>query len=103
VKNQRARKKSRTLLADKEVRLEEICFVWCVCKTWEEMFALLVEHKLVNGHALVPQKFLTQGEIGLGEWVKNHRKYRMKGTLLADKEARLEEIGFVWQVRTHNS
>jgi hypothetical protein len=48
-------------------------------------------------------KKFTQGEIGLGEWVKNHRKYRMKGTLLADKEARLEEIGFVWQVRTHNS
>lgn len=67
VKNQRrARKKrSTTLLADKEVRLEEICFVWCVCKTWEEMFALLVEHKVVNGHALVPQKNSPRGRLDL--------------------------------------
>ena len=68
---------------------------------WHQRYLELVEFQQVNGHCLVPLNY--QANPSLAHWVKRQRyQYRMKhrdhkhSTLTKEREAMLQELGFVW-------
>ena len=97
VSNQRTDFKKGDLSEDKIARLEEIGFVWNVFEeAWEKNFLELKRFQEEHGHCKVPQRYPQNPQ--LGSWVSNQRADFKKGDLSEDKIARLEEIGFVWDV-----
>ncbi|MBF0294906.1 MAG: helicase associated domain-containing protein [Magnetococcales bacterium] len=79
-------------------RLEGLGFVWDpVEKRWNDGFVALTAFHAGQGHFHVPGEWPPFPE--LPEWVKAQRTAREKGRLPADKLARLEAIGFVWDAR----
>jgi superfamily II DNA or RNA helicase len=99
---QRARKAAGKLSAERIAALDALGFSWRVSwsggrpsgQAWEEMFAMLKQFRLENGHANVPQKFVTNRK--LGWWVTTQRRDRRKGKLDSTQIARLDELGFDW-------
>jgi len=99
---QRARKATGKLSAERIAALDALGFSWRVSwsggrpsgQAWEEMFAMLKQFRLENGHANVPQKFVTNRK--LGWWVTTQRRDRRKGKLDSTQITRLDEIGFDW-------
>lgn len=94
-------------LPDKQVAmLNSIGFVWQMRKPltmrdttlndqyFEEMLKELKKFKEEEGHCWVPQKYLKHPK--LGNWVKNQRKDKRHGTMKAEREQKLNEIGFEW-------
>ena len=99
VTNQRTAKRKGVLSADKDRRLESLGIVWSVLKAqWEEMFSLLEKYKAREGHCNVPYRH-EEDEANLGYWVGTQRQAKKKGKLSADKERRLEDLGFVLETK----
>ncbi|WP_082192338.1 DEAD/DEAH box helicase [Chlamydia suis] len=97
VSHQRADFKEGKLSEDKIARLEELGFVWDVLKeVWEKNFLELQRFRKEHGHCKVPQRY-PQNPF-LGSWVSIQRRCFKKGDLSEDRIARLEELGFVWNV-----
>ncbi|MEB2690595.1 DEAD/DEAH box helicase [Chlamydia suis] len=97
VSSQRTKFKKGKLAEDKIARLEEIGFVWDVLKeVWEENFLELQRFREEYGHCKVPQRYPQNPQ--LASWVSQQRVDFKKGKLAEDKIARLEELGFVWDV-----
>ena len=87
------------MLPERRARLDALGFVWEVLTTqWEEGFRCLERYHTANGDCLVPQGYRdpTTG-YRLGTWVSNQRKDRE--TMLPERRARLDALGFVWKVR----
>ncbi len=63
---------------------------------WDEMFKALVEYKHSHGDCDVPAKW--SGNRKLGAWVHGQRRRRNQGTLEEPRFARLDAIGFIWEV-----
>jgi hypothetical protein len=67
---------------------------------WYEKFEKLVEFKRIHDHCLVPNNWGKNEPLAL--WVKRQRyQYRLKregqhSTLTEEREAALDELGFVW-------
>ena len=102
VNNQRRAEKLGTLGKDKKHQLEQVGFVWDIRQaphTWEQGFQKLVAYQTEHGHVLVPRKDKTSDGFGLGRWVANQRRAEKLGTLGKDKKHRLEQVGFVWDIR----
>ena len=90
-------------------RLDEIGFVWKVeAFNFEEFYSHLVAYKAEFGDLLVPQRYFCKDGYKLGQKVtdiragvkplKEDQKY--KGIKLDDEQKqRLDEIGFIWDVR----
>jgi hypothetical protein len=95
VGKQRSAYKKGKLPVERVEKLEEIGFDWDPFNTvWENKFAELCEFKKEYGHCNVPQKHPM-----LGWWVARQRSLCKKGMLLAERVKRLEEMGFVWQIK----
>jgi len=89
---------------DREEKLNEVGFLWDIRLTaWEERFAELVEFKKIHGNCNVP--ISCQDFSKLGTWVKCQRrqwKLRQSGhqsSMSPERIAKLEGIGFTWEVR----
>lgn len=94
VGNQRsARKKDK--LSEHQIRqLDELGFSWAPRgDSWDDKYTLLVEYKNTHGHCNVPSDFPV-----LGRWVNKQRQAAKHGTLTRDHSARLDAIGFVWNI-----
>ncbi|MBF0179297.1 MAG: helicase associated domain-containing protein [Magnetococcales bacterium] len=79
-------------------RLDGVGFVWDpVEKRWNDGFAALNAFLTGQGHFHIPSEWPPFPE--LPEWVKTQRAAREKGRMPADKLARLQAIGFVWDAR----
>ena len=89
------------LSPERIARLDEIGFVWNLYdRDWEEMFGQLVAYK---------ERFGDIGELidwkenaALGKWCSRQRQFFKKGRLSAERIARLEELGFVWDLARDN-
>jgi hypothetical protein len=86
--------------------LESIGFEWTIRKpievrhtpVYDQKFVTMVEKlkqfKHENGHCGVPQKY--NMDQPLANFVKNCRGAKTNGTLTKEREAALDEIGFIW-------
>lgn len=75
--------------------LDSIEFIWDKNRlVWENRFKELLAFKKEFGHLNVPMKYKT-----LGQWVTKHRKTKKSGMLSKEKMDRLDEIGFIWDVK----
>jgi hypothetical protein len=70
-----------------------------VPKPWETRLAQLTEFKAKHGHCEVPQRYPLNAE--LGRWVKDQRTLKTKDTLSQKRIAILEELGFIWKVKSN--
>ena len=59
---------------------------------WGEMYNLLVQFKQREGHSNVPYRHKEDGD-NLGYWLSGQREARKKGSLKADSEQRLSNVG----------
>ena len=82
-------------------RLNSIGFIWDPnAEQWEIGYKWLKQFYSREGHCLVPQKHIENGYL-LGSWVRNQRnnKRTKKKTLALERIDRLNEVGFIWQLR----
>ncbi len=99
VANQRAFRKKGKLSEDRIQRLNQIGFLWDILDAlWEEKFAELLAYNKINGHCKVPVKGSENPQ--LGSWVDRQRTFRKKGKLSENRIQRLDEIGFVWELKS---
>jgi Helicase associated domain len=63
---------------------------------WEEYFQVLKDYKAANGHCHVPYSFRDADGRPLGLWVHHQRLYQ--NLLSQDQKAKLDELGFRWQI-----
>lgn len=79
-------------------KLEKIGFVWDPFdEIWEANFKALEDYIKRYGDALVPSRW--EEMPGLGVWVAEQRQMLKKGKLRPERKARLDELGFVWDVK----
>jgi hypothetical protein len=105
VRAQRYFHQKKILLADREAGLNEIGFDWRNVKTafWDNRFEELLRYLQQHGNCTVPQRYPPNPS--LGKWVDNQRiayaqKKRGKINLMtAEREAKLDAIGFTWNFR----
>lgn len=64
---------------------------------WEQGFTALEAYKREFGDSQVPNRFVYHGA-QLGRWLGTQRKN--KNQLSADQIARLDALGFIWDVLT---
>ena len=90
--------KGRGELSEEHVKaLDAIGMEWgsILDNAWNDAWELAREYYKVNGDLLVPDS-LKVGETDLGKWVAYQRSRKKGGRLSAERTARLDEIGMVW-------
>jgi hypothetical protein len=106
---QREAKRKNKISAEREERLDSIGFVWkgkCTPNSrvgiswtdwdWSTRLVQLVEYKRVHGDCNVPCRY--GPNVALGRWVAAQRLAKTKNFLIAEREAKLNSIGFVWDL-----
>lgn len=96
---QRQFKKKGRLIEDRILKLEALGFEWEPRDwdaAWEEMYGQLQAFTARERHARVPPKY--PADPPLGTWSSNQRTSMKKGALSAERIARLEALGFVWDL-----
>lgn len=71
---------------------------------WEKGFRLLLDYKKMFGDTAVPKDLVIDG-FSLGSWANYQRSYSgdfKKGTLTHERNKRLKEIGFVFNIHEYN-
>jgi hypothetical protein len=86
------------MFAVRRQRLDQLGFIWDTygIVDWEEGFNHLKRYKDRVGHCRVPRTHKEDG-YNLGTWVTNQRFY--KEQLLSERRCRLDDLGFVWDIR----
>lgn len=100
VNNQRQNHRLGKLAVERIARLESLGMTWGEARDerWEKGFAALEAFRCREGHSRVPPRYM-KGKFRLGEWVNNQRLNRRKGKLAAERIAKLEALGFVWNTQ----
>ena len=100
LKNTRARQRSGALTREQTAELEALGIVWnSVDARWERCYAEATAYYEQHGDLAFPKKYVTESGVRLGPWLENQRIAYLKGELSADKAARLEAIGMLWEGR----
>ena len=79
--------------------LNAIGMVWgnLLDTVWSDAWELAREYYQANGDLLVPDSCVIGG-FDLGKWIAYQRNRKKSGKLAADRAAKLDEIGMVWDV-----
>ncbi|MBF0270979.1 MAG: helicase associated domain-containing protein [Magnetococcales bacterium] len=78
-----------------KTRLETVGFVWDLeAFAWDRAFARLERFIARHGHAKIPDP--CPEDPALGEWTLRQRHLKKKEKLAAERNARLEAAGFIW-------
>jgi hypothetical protein len=100
VKLQRKKNKDGKLKASRLELLNKIDFKWraleCDVMPWNDRLLQLLEYNKQHGHMLVPQRYVPNPQ--LGQWVQKQRRMRKMNQLQQERIAKLDEVGFVWEV-----
>ena len=77
--------------------LNAIGMVWgnLLDTLWNDAYELAQEYYQANGNLLVPDSCMI-GQFDLGKWIAYQRNRKKSGKLPADRAAKLEEVGMVW-------
>ncbi len=103
VANQRKYFKSKSLTEDRIAKLDEIGFTWEVDNEakWMTRYKELIEYKHEFGHCNVMRKCKRNRQ--LGRWVHKQRELFKNKALQEIRVAKLNQIGFAWQINTASS
>ncbi len=91
--------KQNELSKDRIRALEEMPgWTWDIIESqWTEGYENLKEYSDREGHAKVPNRFITSDGFRLGSWIQNRRNEYSKGKLSKDRIRALEEVsGWSW-------
>ncbi len=93
------KKKNRPILATRAHRLDELGFTWAFSPvaSWEQRFDELLAYRQKYRDCKVPQHWKKNKQ--LGKWVNTQRTQLKRGKMEADRKAKLDSIGFVWDTR----
>jgi uncharacterized protein YbgA (DUF1722 family) len=88
---------------DRKELLDELGFVWEFGrahndKNWNQQYEKLVEFKRKNGHCILPRMY--EQDKSLGSWVSTQRKLQKKNAMRQDHKELLDELGFVWRIKS---
>ena len=98
VGRQRKARKNGALSDDRVRLLDKVGFDWDPFATqWDVMFKELLAYRTEHNSVSVPQRPRT----ALGRWVRVQRESLKNGRLTSEHRERLDEVGFVWDVRTN--
>ncbi|MGO9244115.1 MAG: helicase associated domain-containing protein [Verrucomicrobiia bacterium] len=98
----RERAKQHQLSPERKRQLDALGFDWNRRHpTWEEMFAELRRFHACYGHCRVSNNRVENRR--LARWVQKQRARRRKQTLLPERRAKLDSVGFTWQERPARS
>jgi hypothetical protein len=99
VKGVRAAQKRGDLDRERIRRLDTIGFGWDRGgdNRWEEMYAELADYQQLHGHCRIST--LAEDCRPLGNWVHTQRTLHKQGRLDRQRIARLDAIGFTWDLR----
>lgn len=82
---------------EKYQRLCTLDYVWDLREyEWERAFGALEEYKEEHGDCLVPEDYVTEDDLELGEWVIQQRSDLQYNYLPLEKMLKLDEAGFAW-------
>lgn len=83
-------------------RLDALGMVWDFNDTnWERNFAVAADYAKKHSSLNMPQTHEV-GAVRLGRWLINQRNTRKEGTLSAERIARLDALGMVWDLSGAN-
>jgi hypothetical protein len=93
------RRKKSELSSERKTRLDELGFFWEKMSdfNWSKNLNALMKFKEREGHCRVPQGHM-EGNLRLGNWVSTQRQSK-NDKLSEDRLQRLDEVGFVWEVK----
>ncbi|MEO6787687.1 MAG: helicase associated domain-containing protein, partial [Chthoniobacteraceae bacterium] len=101
VTRQRRLMRGGSLPEDRRAKLEAMGFPWgdppvSSHDHWEQRFARLLEYRARFGHCRVPVHWKEDGAFGY--WAYTQRAFKKEGSLSSERIARLEAIGFEWEI-----
>jgi superfamily II DNA or RNA helicase len=93
------KKKNRPILATRAHRLDEIGFTWAFSPpvSWEQRFDELLAYRQQHGNCNVPQHWKESKQ--LGKWVNTQRTQLKRNKMEAERKAKLDSVGFVWDMK----
>lgn len=98
VNSQRAYKAKGMLPPDRIRRLENLGFSWMLVSTyWDRRYAQLAAYKKRYGHVNVSR---TAENKSFRSWIDTQRRWRAANLLSSDRIRRLDELGFIWKVKS---
>jgi hypothetical protein len=102
ITNHRYKQIAGSICPERLRRLNEIGFTWKAHEgKWDVMLRTLLKFQQREGHLRVPQPHIEDGK-RLGAWVCKQRFQRNAGTLVSEKEVRLNDIGLFPRKKGHN-
>ena len=101
VRTQRRQKMCGRLAPERVEKLDSIDFAWNapIPPPWEEMHNELKIFKATFGHCCVPRFYAPNQR--LAAWVQTQRRFKKTRRLRADREAALNEMGFIWESKRY--
>ena len=100
ISSQRQLLKNNKLDKDQIRRLDELGFIWdAFNEKWEKGFTELLAYKKEFGDCLPPKGYKTKSGYNLYSWVGSQKTGRKINTLEESRIDRLDELGFVWEVK----
>lgn len=97
---QRMSMKKDTISQEKIKKLNDIDFIWePYDEGWQEMYQKLIKYKELHGNCVVPYNYTSNKS--LSNWVAFQRRKASQNTLSKEREAKLDDIGFVWNLEDY--
>ena len=98
VGTQRIQQKRGTISANRKIQLDEVGFIWDVLNSaWESKFTELKRYRDEHSDCNVPAVWRENPK--LGAWVRTQRIVNNEGKLAPTRKARLDALGFAWELR----
>ena len=93
------KKKKRPILETHAHHLDKLGFTWAFSPpaSWEQRIDELLAYRQTHGDCKVPQH--RPDSKHLGKWVNTQRTQLKRGKLSAERKAKLDSIGFVWDIK----
>lgn len=92
---QRMKRAKGELDEERIAKLEYIDFPWKIDR-WQQSYEQAKAYVKTHGDLDMQKAYKTEDDYGLGNWVYAQQDAYRKGTLSADKIAKLEKLGMVW-------
>lgn len=94
---QRSRARLIEYPVERRVRLDALGFDWDpISSSWARMLKALEDFKSEYGHCNVPLRYVRADGVKLGVWLRTQRDLVNKGLIGTDRQAKLSDLGVVW-------